>query len=90
MELDIETMRQILAMLPPEWQRHVVTIALCMPLLSLLLWPAKLAVAKWVTSPQLRSWFEALFRLLDLVVINTKGLDLHPLAEPKTKPEKKR
>jgi hypothetical protein len=89
MELDIETLQQIVAMLPPEWQRHIATIALCIPLLSLLLVPAKWAVAKWVTSPQLRAWFDALFNVLDLVAINTRGMDLRPLAEPKPKKEKR-
>lgn len=90
MELDFETLQQIVAMLPPEWQRHVATIALCIPLLSLLLVPAKWAVSKWVTSPQLRWWFDALFRVLDLIVINTKSMEMRPMAEPKPKKEPKR
>lgn len=89
MELDIEMLQQIVAMLPPEWQRHVATIALCIPLLSLALVPSKWLVARYVTSPQLRAWFDAAFTVLDLIAINTKGMDLRPMAEPKPKKEKR-
>lgn len=90
MELDIEMLRQIVAMLPPEWRKHVMTASLLWPVFSLLLVPAKWAVAKWVTSPQLRAWFDSLFKLCDLIAINTRGMDLRPVAEPKPKKEKKR
>lgn len=90
MELDIETLQQIVAMLPPEWQRHVATFALLWPAFSLALGAAKWAVAKHVTSPQARYWWDAFFKLCDLVAINTKGMDLRPLAEPKRKKEQKR
>lgn len=90
MELDFEMLQQIVAMLPPEWQRHVVTFALLWPAFSLLLGPAKLLVAKHVTSPQARAWFDAVFKVADIIAINTKGMDLHPMAEPKPKKEPKR
>ena len=89
MELDIETLQQIWSMLPPEWQRHVATLVLLWPPYNLVLWGAKHAVAKWVTSPQARYWCEALFKLGDLIAINTKSMDLHPMAEPKKKEPKK-
>lgn len=88
MELDFEMLQQIVAMLPPEWQRHVATFVLLWPALSLLLWPAKRLVAKYVTSPQLRAWFDATFKVLDLIALNTKGMDLHPMAEPKKEKKK--
>lgn len=89
MELDFETLQQIVAMLPPEWQRHVATLALLWPAFSLLLVPAKWLVAKHVTSPHARAWFDAVFKVADLIAINTKGMDLHPVAAPKKKEPKR-
>ena len=56
---------------------------------SLLLGVAKRMVAETVTSPQARYWWDAFFKVCDLVAINTKSMDLHPMAEPKPKKEKK-
>lgn len=85
MEVDIELLQQVFAMLSPEWKRHVLTVLALWPVFSLFLWGAKTAVAAWVTSPQARAWFDAFFKLCDLIAINTKGMDLRPIAEPKRK-----
>lgn len=97
MELDIEMLQQVVAMLPdiaeqvsPEW---VARIELALEIIggtSVFLAAVKPLVARWVTSPQARAWFDAALKALDLVASNTKSMDLRPLAEPKTKKGSKR
>lgn len=90
MEVDIEALQELVALLPPEWQRHIATLVLLWPAFALLLGPAKALVARCVTSPQARAWADAFFKVADLIALNTKGMDLRPLAEPKPKQGKKR
>lgn len=85
MEVDLETLQAVYALLSPEWRRHVLTLVSLWPVFSLLLGIAKWAVARWVTSPQLRAWFDAAFKVCDLIAINTKSMELRPMAEPKRK-----
>jgi hypothetical protein len=83
--LDSETLQQLIALLPDEWRRHLLTAALLWPVFNVALWGCKAAVAKWVTSPGARWWFDAFFKLCDLIAINTKGMELRPMAMPKRK-----
>jgi len=85
MDVDLETLQAIYDLLPPEWKRHVLTALSLWPVFSLLLGPAKRAVAKWVTSPAWRAGFDRFFKLCDLIAINTKSNDLRPMAMPKSK-----
>jgi hypothetical protein len=83
MEVDIETLQQLINLLPPEWQRHVNTaLAVIVFVSANLLW-LKPAAAKLITSPSGRYWADALFKMLDGIALNTRGLDTRPLPPPK-------
>lgn len=89
MELDFETLRQIVAMLPPEWQRHVVTFCVVSTAVSSQLFWIKPLAARVFTSPSARAWADAIIKLFDWVAFNSRGMDLRPMAEPKTKKGRK-
>lgn len=97
MELDFEMLQQIVSMLPelskhlsPEWIARVEIALEVIGGTSLALAAVKPLVARFVTSPQGRAWWDAIIKAFDLVASNTRGMDLRPLAEPKPKKEKKR
>lgn len=92
MELDFETLQQVVAMLPELAERlppeYVAKLELALEVIgatSLVLAALKPAIAKWVTSPEVRHWCDAVIKVFDLVASNTKGMDLRPLAEKKEK-----
>ena len=90
MELDIETLQQIVAMLPPEWQRHVVTFCVISTVVSSQLFWIKPLAARVLTSPSARAWADAIIKLFDWVAFNSRGMDVRPMAEPKPKKETKK
>lgn len=97
MEVDFETLQQIVAllmqlvaMLPPHMGEHVALALEIIGGTSVALAALKPLIARFVTSPQARAWCDAVIKLFDLVAHNSRGMDLRPLAEPKRKKEKKR
>lgn len=79
----------ILDRLPAEWVARVEMAFEVIGAVSVALVAIKPAVAKWVTSPEARHWCDAIIKWFDLVASNTKGMDLRPLARPKSREKKK-
>jgi len=88
MEVDIEALQQLINLLPLEWQRHANTALAVIVFVAANLYWLKPTVAKLVTSPRARYWWDAAFLLLDGVALNTRGLHTRPLAPPKPAKEK--
>jgi hypothetical protein len=96
MELDIETLQQIVAlltqlaaMLPPKFGEYIALVLEIIGGTSVLLLALKPLVARFVTSPQARAWCDAIIKVFDLVAHNSRGMDLRPLREPKPKKARK-
>ncbi len=85
MEVDFETLQQLIDLLPPEWQRHVATAcAVSFLVATQLLWLKPLA-AKLITSQRGRCWADAIFLVADWIALNTRSLRTRPVARPKDK-----
>lgn len=97
MDLDTETLQQIVtllmqlaALLPPHLGEHVALALEVIGGTSVVLVALKEVVARRVTSPQGRAWWDAVIKLADIVALNSRGMDLRPLAEPRPKPKKEK
>lgn len=97
MELDFESLQQIVSMLmqlvallPPRFGEYVALALEIIGGTSVALVALKPLVARFVTSPQGRAWCDAIIKLADVVAHNSRGMELRPLAQPKPKKEKKR
>ena len=79
----MEDVDQILSIIPEPWRTRIVLALAFAGALSVALAPAK-AIAVRVTPISWRPWVDAVFRVLDLIAVNTRGIHTMP-----TKPEKK-
>ncbi len=72
----------VLAFLPPEHRKTVEAFLAAMAALAIALVPLKWLAVKY-TPNNLRPWVDAVFKLLDLVAVNTRGVHTLPLKQEK-------
>ncbi len=73
----------VLAFLPPEHRKTAEAFLAAMAALAIALVPLKWLAVKY-TPGSLRPWVDAIFKFLDLIAVNTRGVHTLP-----AKPEKK-
>lgn len=71
--------------IPEPWRTRIVLALAFAGALSVALAPAK-AVAVRVIPLSWRPWVDAVFRVLDLIAVNTRGLHTMPAKAPEKKP----
>lgn len=76
-----ESLMFVLSILPPEHRHTAEAVLAWMAFIAVnLAWLKPLAAKAPV---QWRTWLDAIFKVLDLVAANTRGLHTRPVKEPK-------
>jgi hypothetical protein len=78
-----EVVMAVLAVLPPEHRKTAEAALAAMAALAIALVPLKWLAVKY-TPTNLRPWVDAVFKVLDMIAVNTRGVHTLP-----SKPEKK-